>query len=90
MIISHAHTHMYYYPICSGVHNITLLGGSVCVGCMLSMHQPRGVWGHAPPGNFSFFRCSEVNFGAICMKPNYYVSCIRQGPMDAKLSMTDS
>ena len=24
-----------------------------------------GVWGHAPPGNFADFRCSEVHSGAF-------------------------
>ena len=25
----------------------------------------RGVWGHAPPGNFLSFRCSEIDSGAF-------------------------
>ena len=30
-----------------------LLGGQVCI-YVQSMWQTRGVWGHAPPGNFDF------------------------------------
>ena len=30
-----------------------LLGGQVCVH-LQSMRQTRGIWGHAPPGNFGF------------------------------------
>ena len=26
----------------------------------------RGVWGHAPPGDFWNFRCSEIDSGAFC------------------------
>ena len=37
--------------------------------CLVSVNtasvHSRGFWGHAPPGNFGDFRCSEVHSGAI-------------------------
>ena len=48
------------------VHNFFHLGGNV-----ISEHgypeviHPRGVLGHAPPGNFDDFRCSEAHSGAL-------------------------
>ena len=44
-----------------------LLGRQVCIHVQ-SMWQTRGVWGHAPPGNFdfgSFIRCNLVESGTV-------------------------
>ena len=51
------------------VHNFSIWGGNVISwsrehGCPAVVHF-RGVWGHAPPGNFDNFRCSEVLTGAF-------------------------
>ena len=34
--------------------------------------QARGVWGHAPPGNFFFNRSSQIASHAICDKNSSY------------------
>ena len=39
----------------------------------------RGVWGHAPPGNFADFRCSEVHSGAFWSTQRNTQTLLRRG-----------
>ena len=60
-----ASTQFWYFHNCKGraVHNLFHLGGNVITwsrehNCSAAVHS-RGVWGHAPPGYFGDFRCSD-------------------------------